>query len=135
MPAFAPIEFSTYGSGGTVTGAYAFEPVVNNGAIATFADASDAIPQPLKKVVTVSNQKPTKTSRVQKGRQKLVVPTQGLLADGITGSGVKDREVSVDINVLSSERSTPDERIIAMKIAFALAIENEQVLAYGKTYY
>lgn len=110
MPAFAPLALPT-----PVTVA-AFEPVSNVGILSVYAQSMPVVTAALAASLTVSLQRPTKTSKIAKSRQKFITPTTGMV-NGVA-TGIKDREVSVDIIVMSSERSTDAERDVAIANAF-----------------
>jgi hypothetical protein len=117
MPAFQP-EIILIDS----THKIVLEPVDNENNLATFSGL-EYIPDPadplgsvvnstaaaLSPQLTVSLNRPSKSSRVAKTRIKLVVP-QGVLATDGSLTAVKDRESSFDITFISSERATTEER-------------------------
>jgi len=60
---------------------------------------------------------------------KLIVPTESIVATVPTGT--KDREVTVDIIIMASERSTDVERLYAFELALALAMDAFQDTLVG----
>lgn len=86
-----------------------FEPVSNTGGIASYQQSLDSDqPVALAATMTISLQKPTKTSRISKARIKLVIPYPVMVNDVATAA--KDHENSIDLIMMSSERSLTGER-------------------------
>lgn len=85
-------------------------------------------------VMTISNQKPSKTSRISKTRLKIVIP-QPVLDNGVA-TAAKDHENSIDVTIMSSEKATTAERdqlvqafLVAMNLptVAAVAIDNKSI--------
>lgn len=75
----------------------------------------------LQPTLTISLQKPSKTSRISKTRVKMIIP-QPVLDNGVATSA-KDHESSIDLVIMSSEKSPVDER--AQLLQFFTALLND----------
>lgn len=135
MPAFAPLTFNLTTPAASQL---VFEPVAISGGLASYtgqffdepAGGGTAVAREtsaaLSPTMTVSLQKPTKTSRISKARVKIVIP-QPVVVNGVTTTA-KDREASLDITFMSSERALPVEKKQLVDIISSL-IYNSTVLA------
>lgn len=125
MPAFQPEVISTDAQNGIE-----LEPVQNTNGLAVYSgqvfepDPSSSngiiyvnnVPA-LQPTFTLSLQRPSKTSRISKGRVKLVLP-KPVVEAGVT-QPVKSYENSFDITFMSSEKATEAERIQMLDLAIA----------------
>jgi hypothetical protein len=75
----------------------------------------------LQATMTISLQKPSKTSRISKARMKIVLP-EPVLDNGVATSA-KDHENSADVTFMFSERATDAERAKVFN-AFVDALTN-----------
>lgn len=144
MPALQPERIFFDAPGGA---ALDFEPVsiqnglaLYTGQFASYPDGDEgpAVIVPtstvLRPSMAASLQKPSKTSRISKTRIKIVVPQPVLVNDVATLA--KDRENSIDITIMSSERSLPSERAQLVEILIkllstatfaAVAVDNKSI--------
>lgn len=94
---------------------------------ASGSSTSMAIPAALQPSLSISLNRPSKTSRVSKARLKLVIP-KPVLDNGVA-TNVKDRETTVDITIMSSERAFPVERLQALEYLLSLLTNTPDVRA------
>lgn len=125
MPAFQPETISTDAQNGIE-----LEPVSNQNGLAVYVgQAFEPDPNSTNGIVYVGNspalqptftlsmQRPSKTSRISKGRVKLVLPKP--LYDAGVVTTVKSHENSFDITFMSSEKATDAEREQILNLAIA----------------
>jgi len=116
-----------------------FKPVRNQNGVAFFVDRTlngvdfgNITPQ-----VTISNSAPSKTSRLQKTRVKLVLPNPAKDSSGNT-LNVKEFESVVDITFSTPDRSTQSHRRDLLNIAVALLKQTalmESLVVDGESVY
>lgn len=129
MPAFEPKVFMTQVQPGFNHGVD-LDPVSNTSGLATYSgsflvpkndqggtEAQNPGVAALQPTLTVSLQRPSKTSRIVKSRMKLVIPRPVL--DGGIATAIKSHESSFDITFMSSEKASKEER----QILFGLLLQ------------
>lgn len=89
----------------------------------------------LQPTLTISLQKPSKTSRISKARFKVVIP-KPVFVDG-AATAAKSHENSVDITFISSERATSIERAELVNVLNQLisSVTAMQVVQENKAIY
>lgn len=128
---FVTLDFDPVGvQNGLATYQASIRKFDNNGQL-PFVPLS-AVLQP---TLTISLQKPSKTSKLSKARMKIVIP-QPVIVDGVA-TAAKSHENAVDITFISSEKATSDERYLLLN-AIQMLLSNvtaHQVVGENKTIY
>lgn len=108
---------------------YLFEPSTQVGNLSTFADYNQALPS-LRSKLTVSLVQPSKTSKLNKARIKLVLVNEGTVYDPVTSTYVPNKTAravcSADVTFIFPENSTDTDRVNLLQ-HFISALQNNAV--------
>lgn len=112
-----------------------FNPISKIGNLASYSDDS-AISIAVEPLLTISNVRPSKTSKLYKVRAKMVLPVSAVDANDVP-TGVKAREASVDVTFLFHETATDAEKLNLLTCFEGLLANADvvSVITEGKSIY
>lgn len=131
MPQLVPLTLATSTADSDLT----FDPITLVNGLATLAAESNVTSASLAPVLTVSTQRPSKTSKVSKSRIKLVRPVP--VMSGGVATDTKKHDGSFDVTFLFNADATIEEKTIMLELfrSAATDLTIEDIVLNNRPYY